>query len=215
MYIKKITVSIFFSCSLLIAIIACSNSGDSKKNQQIKKDTVIKTAIKREEPSVVKKAPVINIMDTLSIKQMVLCIKDSAATSGRIALKLGQIYGVKLAAIIKKDKLKVTGPPMAWYKSSKAPFFFEAGLPVDKKPAKLPPNAIIKQIGQDSVIVAHFYGPYDLTDQAYTALQEWMKDHKKKSILPPYEVYVDDPLDKSGKLKDPYKVQTDIIFTWR
>jgi effector-binding domain-containing protein len=215
MYTKIITVSIFFSFSLLMMLSACNHSGDSKKNQQAKKDTVIKTAIKREEPSVVKKAPVINIMDTLSIKQMVLCIKDSAATSGRIALKLGQIYGVKLAAIIKKEKLKVTGPPMAWYKSSKAPFFFEAGLPVDRKPAKLPANAIIKQMGQDSVIVAHFYGPYDLTDQAYTALQEWMKDHKKKSILPPYEVYVDDPLDKNGKLKDPYKVQTDIIFTWR
>jgi effector-binding domain-containing protein len=196
-------------------LLSACNNADNKKNEQVKKDTVIKTAIKRVEPAEVKKAPVINIMDTLSIKQTVLCIKDSAATSGRIALKLGQIYGVKLAAIIKKEKLKVTGPPMAWYKTSKAPFFFEAGLPVDRKPTKLPPNAIVKQIGQDSVIVAHFYGPYDLTDQAYTALQDWMKDHKKKSILPPYEVYVDDPMEKNGKLKDPYKVQTDIIFTWR
>ena len=104
---------------------------------------------------------------------------------------------------------------MAWYKSQKAPFFFEAGIPVDKKPAKLPAGVTLKQIGVDSVIVAHFYGPYDLTGQAYTVLQDWIKDHKKKAIHPPYEIYVEDPMDKNGKLKDPYKVQTDIVFTWK
>ena len=212
---KGIASAIFFTMPLLITINACSNAGDNKKNGEIKSDTVIKTAIKREEPSIAKKAPVINITDTISIKQIVLCMKDSARTSDRIALKLGQIYGVKLAAIIKKNKLKMTGAPMAWYKGQKAPFFFEAGVPIDKKPARLPAGTTIKQIGQDSVVVAHFYGPYDLTGQAYTALQDWMKDHKKKAIQPSYEVYVDDPMDKNGKLKDPYKVQTDIVFTWR
>jgi len=88
-------------------------------------------------------------------------------------------------------------------------------LPVDKKPSKLPPGVIIKQIGTDSVVVAHFYGPYSLTAKAYPVLQDWLKDHKKKAIQPPYEIYVDDPMDKNGKLKDPYKVQTDIVFTWR
>ena len=88
-------------------------------------------------------------------------------------------------------------------------------MPVNKKPAKLPKGVSLKQIGTDSVVVAHFYGPYELTPQGYTALKDWIKDHKKKIILPPYEVYVGDPMDKDGKLIDPYKVQTDIIFTWK
>lgn len=196
-------------------ISGCNNSKSKNINTETKKDTPIKIAIKTEQPTITKKAPVINIMDTLSIKQLVICIKDSAANNQRIAGKLAIIYGVKLAAVIKKNKLKVTGAPIAWYKSQKAPFFFEAGIPVDKRPSKLPAGVTIKQIGTDSVVVAHFYGPYELTSQAYTALQDWMKDRKKRSIRPPYEVYVDDPIGKDGKLKDPYKVQTDVVFTWQ
>jgi effector-binding domain-containing protein len=213
-YNNTLTVLIF-AAGLLMLAFACNNGKNKKEATEVKKDSPIKTAIKAVEKTVSKKAPVINIADTLSAKRIVLCMKDSAANSQRIAQKLGVIYGVKLATIIKKNKLKITGAPMAWYKSQKAPFFFEAGLPVDKKPAKLPAGVIIKQIGVDSVVVAHFYGPYDLTGQAYTALEDWMKDHKKKASRAPYEIYVDDPMGKDGKLKDPYKVQTDIVFTWR
>ena len=212
---KKNPSTKLFAAGLLILVSACNNAGDSKLTTEIKKDSGVKTAIKKEERITPKKAPIINITDTLSIKHFVLCIKDSAASSERIAIKLAAIYAVKLPAIIKKNKLKITGAPMAWYKRQKAPFFFEAGFPVDKKPAKLPAGVTIKQIGTDSVVVAHFYGPYDLTVQAYTALQDWIKDRKKKIIQAPYEIYVDDPMEKDGKLKDPYKVQTDIVFTWR
>ena len=206
-----ITVFTFF----ISFISGCNNSNNKNVHTEIKKDTPIKIAIRTEQPTITKKAPVINIMDTLSVKQLVLCVKDSAANSQRIAGKLAIIYGVKLAAVIKKNKLKVTGAAIAWYKSQKAPFFFEAGIPVDKRPSKIPAGVTVKQIGIDSIVVAHFYGPYELTSQAYTALQDWMKDRKKKSIRPPYEVYVDDPIGKDGKLKDPYKVQTDVVFTWQ
>ena len=212
----KYSVTFFTSAAvLLFFFVGCNNANNKNTTLETKNDPVVKIAIKTDQPTITKKAPVINIMDTLSVKQLVLCIKDSAANSQRIAKKLAIIYGVKLASIIKKNKLKVTGAPIAWYKNQKAPFFFEAGIPVDRKPSKLPAGVTVKQIGTDSVVIAHFYGPYDLTGQAYTALQDWIKDRKKKSIKPPYEVYVDDPLDKDGKLKDPYKVQTDIVFTWK
>ena len=212
----KYSVTFFTSAAvLLFFFVGCNNANNKNTTLEKKNDPVVKIAIKTDQPTITKKAPVINIMDTLSVKQLVLCIKDSAANSQRIAKKLAIIYGVKLASIIKKNKLKVTGAPIAWYKNQKAPFFFEAGIPVDRKPSKLPAGVTLKQIGTDSVVIAHFYGPYDLTGQAYTALQDWIKDRKKKSIKPPYEVYVDDPLDKDGKLKDPYKVQTDIVFTWK
>ena len=162
-----------------------------------------------------KRPPIINITDTLSVKRLVLCMKDSAATYDRISLKLGEIYGIKLAAVIKKNSLKITGQPMAWYKARKAPYFFEAGIPVDKRPRKLPANAFIKEIGVDSVIVAHFYGGYDLLPQAYEALTDIIKDRKRTLRSKPYEIYVGDPMDKEGKLNDPYKVQTDVVFPWK
>lgn len=212
----KDTISlIFFAACLLITGTACNNANNNKTIPEVKKNSVVKIPVKKEERITARKAPIINITDTLSIKHFVLCIKDSAASSERIAMKLATIYSTKLPAIIKKNKLKITGVPMAWYKSQKAPYFFEAGYPVDKKPTKLPPGVTIKQIGTDSVVVAHFYGPYDLTRQAYTALQDWLKEHNKKMIQPAYEMYIDEAREKDGKLKDPYKVQTDIVFTWR
>ena len=210
---KHLFVVINTVVAFLLILGGCKSANN--KTTGLTKDSIVKIAIRTEQPVATKKAPVINIMDTLSIKQIVLSIKDSAANSQRLAAKLATIYGIKLATIIKKNKLKITGAPMAWYKSQKAPYFFEAGIPVDKKPMKLSAGVTVKQMGTDSVVVAHFYGPYELTGQAYTALQDWIKDRHKKAIKAPYEVYVDDPMGKDGKLKDPYKVQTDVIFTWQ
>lgn len=209
---------LLFAAIFFLNLNACNTGAKNEATVSAKTDTVIPTAIKKsqlpEDSSVAPKAPVINMLDTLSTKQMVICIKDSAATAERIGLKLAQIYGVKLAAIIKKNKLKLSGAPIAWYNTSKAPFYFEAGLPIDKQPTKLPKGTTIKNIGVDSVIIAHFYGPYNMTSLAYSALGDWMKSHKKQMIGKPYEIYVDDPMDKDGKLKDPYKVRTDVVFTW-
>jgi effector-binding domain-containing protein len=114
--------------------------------------------------------------------------------------------------VVKQNKLKVTGAPMAWYRTQKPPFFFEAGVPVDKKPAKLPKNILFRTIGGDSAIIAHFYGPYEQMSVAYETLNDWMKDRKKKLRSPAYEVYIGDPIDKEGNPIDPFKVQTDIVF---
>ncbi|MEO6731118.1 MAG: GyrI-like domain-containing protein [Ferruginibacter sp.] len=202
-----------FLLATVLMSAACNNNSESQKKtiEEPKKEIT-----KAPEPvAETKKGPVINIGDTLSVKQIVLTMKDSAATMDRIGTKLGEIYGVKLAAVIKKNNLKTTGAPMAWYKGTKAPYFFEAGIPVDKKPAKLPAGMYVKQTGIDSIVVAHFYGPYDMLPQAYDALNEWVKDRKKKIKGAPYEVYVDDPLDSTGKPKDPYKVRTDVVFAWK
>ena len=154
-------------------------------------------------------------MDTVSVKRTVIYMKDSAATYERISMKLGEIYGFKLAAVLKKTGMKTAGQPMAWYHNQKAPYYFEAGVPVEKKAGKLPSNVYVREIGTDSVTIARFYGPYDLLPQAYDALKEMMKERRKKAKEKIYEIYVDDPMDKEGKMKDPYKVQTDVVFTWK
>lgn len=213
---EKNTLSNALLTVILLLALGCNNNNTDKKQVETPVDTIKKDSpVVKEEPVETRRGPVINIGDTLSIKRMVLTIKDSAASFDRIGAKLGEIYGAKLGAIIKKNNLKMTGSPIAWYKTEKAPYFFEAGIPVDKKPAKLSGGAYIKEIGVDSIVVAHFYGPYDLLPQAYDALKGWMKDHKKKQKGAPYEIYVGDPMDANGKLKDPYKVQTDVVFPWK
>jgi effector-binding domain-containing protein len=155
-----------------------------------------------------KRAPAINMFDTLSPKKLVLCITDSAASMERIGMKLGAIWGEKLAKCIKDNKLTATGAPMAWYKSQTAPYFFDAGMPVDKKPAKLPPGIFIKELPAGSVMVARYFGPYEMMGMAYEAAADRMKSGNIKAAGAPYEVYVGDPLVQ----KDPYKVQTDVVF---
>lgn len=167
---------------------------------------------KKKPETATEKPAIINIFDSLAPKRIVLYMKDSAKTFERISLKLGTIYGVKLAEVLKKNGLKMTGAPMAWYKSQKAPYFFEAGVPVNKKPAKLPANVFVKETGADSVTMAHFYGPYNLLGQGYDAIKERLKDENKTASAAPYEIYIDDPVDKKGKPVDPYKIRTDIVF---
>ena len=203
--------AIFCIALLLIIAGACSDSGEKKTTTAPRADSVAP----KETSVETKRAPIINITDTLSIKRIVLIMKDSAATMERISLKLADIYGTKLAATIKKNNLKVAGAPMAWYKTQKAPYFFEAGIPVDKRPSKSVPGVSVKETGVDSALVAHFYGPYDLLPQAYEVVKEMLKDRKKKLKGIPYEIYIDDPIDSTGKPKDPYKVQTDIVFPWK
>ena len=194
--------------ALLFSFAACNDDGEKKTEPVSKKDSLVT----KEEPVAPKRAPVINITDTLSVKRIVLTIKDSAASMERARLKLNEIYGVKLATVIKKNKLKTTGAPMAWYKTHKPPYFFEAGIPVDKKPSKIASGVQVKETSVDSAIVAHFYGPYDLLPQVYDIVKDMLKERKKKLKYPAYEIYVDDPVDSTGRPKDPYRVQTVVVF---
>ncbi|MFT3980531.1 MAG: hypothetical protein QM687_08680 [Ferruginibacter sp.] len=201
---------------LLLGSAGCGNK--SKKDQAatntpaivVRKDTA---RLKKEtQPA---RSPIINIIDSTPPRTIVIYIKDSAATSERISQKLANIYGTKLSKVIKENKLSIAGPPMAWYKSNKAPFFFEAGIPVNKKPAKPGKNVLVKTIGGVPSVVAHFYGPYASTYVGYEVLSDWLKDRKKQRAGTPYEIYVTDPIDKDGKMLDPYKVQTDIVFPYK
>jgi effector-binding domain-containing protein len=207
----------FINCTpliLFIGMILMACNSKEKKSDKLINDPI---SIKKDTPTTkatatAKSAPIINITDTLAIPYHVIYIKDSALTAERLAQKLALIYGEKLAAEMRKAKLKPSGPPMAWYKSQKAPFFFEAGIAIDKKPGKLSKGIGYRKLSGDSAVVAHFFGPYEETSQGYEALKEWLKDRKKKPSGAPYEVYIGDPIGKDGKAIDPYKVQTDIVF---
>lgn len=203
----------FYIPALLTSLLLISSCSNGKKEPAPPpKDTLI-VAVKRTEKADQKeRPPIINMVDTVAPKRIIIFAKDSAKTYERIGLKLGKIYGGKLAETIKKNNLKMTGAPLAWYKTTKAPFFFEAGLQVNKRPAKLPGTVQVRELPAGNVVVAHFYGPYNLMHQGYEAIREWIKVNKKIPAGAPYEIYVTDPVDKNGKPLDPYKVQTDIVF---
>lgn len=215
----KIPKKIF--CVLALLVLAghysCSNSDESKDQAGATKDSSKKTVskekeVKKEPEPKYKRPPIINIVDTLSPKRIVIYSKDSAASFERISLKLGKIYGTKLPEYIKKNNLKMAGAPMAWYKKQKAPYFFEAGVPVNKKGTKPVAGIQVREITAGKAVIAHFYGPFELLPVGYDAVKEWMKDNKKKAAGAPYEIYLTDPIDKNGNPVDPYKIQTDIIF---
>jgi ribosome-associated toxin RatA of RatAB toxin-antitoxin module len=151
--------------------------------------------------------PIIRIDTMTTQPQTVLYIADSAASSNEISSKLAQIYGTELGAFMGKTGLKMTAPPMAWYSGDQFPLLFQAGVAVDKEPAKLEGRIHLRKMTGGPAVVAHFFGPYELDPQGYKALQNWLVANGKKPSGLPYEVYIGDP----GVEKDPYKVQTDII----
>ncbi len=190
----------------------CNNdtpSSGNTKNDQPKVDSPQKkTPEVADAPGKAQKPPVMNFVDTVMVKRTILYMKDSAATMDRIGMKLGGIYADKLAKFMKANKISATGAPMAWYQTDKAPYFFEAGMPVEKAPAKLAPGILAKELPAGNVMVAHFFGPYELMRTAYEAAKARMAERKMTATGAPFEIYIGDPVVQ----KDPYKVQTDIVF---
>ncbi|HMC99306.1 MAG TPA: GyrI-like domain-containing protein [Ferruginibacter sp.] len=192
---------------------SCNSS--EKKSPEAPKDSPVakkKDTAQAKTKTPASKPPIINIVDSVAPKHIVVYMKDSSATFAGINLKLAQIFGKKLNEVYKKNGLKSAGAPIAWYSTHKAPYFFEAGIPVNKKPTKLTPGIKVKEIPADSVVIAHFFGPYDQLNVGYDVIRDWLKEHNRRSTGQPYEVYIGDPLDKKGKPNDPYKIQTDIVF---
>jgi hypothetical protein len=199
---------------LLVALITSCTHGDQNTDKERPIVILKNNKPRKKSDTTAHSAPIINISDSMSIPFHIIYVKDSAKNNIRLSQKLARIYGEKLSDCILKNKLRGMGAPVAWYKTQKAPFFFEAGIPVDRKPNKLPRGVNYKRVNSGQVMIAHFYGPYEETIQAYQLLKEIIRDRKKTMAAAPYEIYIDDPIGTDGVLKDPYKVQTNIVFPY-
>lgn len=205
-------IRLFIPC-LVFSIFLFSCTGGNENTQKERPTILLKNnKPKGKLDTVNRSAPIINVSDSISTPFNIIYIKDSAKNNVRLSQKLAKIYSEKLTECIKKNKLKVMGAPIAWYKTQKAPFFFEAGIPVDRKPTMLPKTINYKRVSSGQVMIAHFYGPYEETVQAYQILKQMIKEKKKSPSAAPYEIYVDDPIGKDGNPLDPYKVQTNIVY---
>lgn len=138
--------------------------------------------------------------------QPLIGIKSKCKTN-EISQVLGGSYG-QLMAFAGKNKLKVTGAPMAFYhKYTPEEVELEAALPVDKV-IKSSGNIISYEMKAGKAIKTKHLGKYDNMQNAYTAMDEYIKQNNKQVNGAPWEVYVTDP----GMEKDTTKWVTEIYF---
>jgi hypothetical protein len=197
------------SICLLLFTTSCNNNSENQTPSN-------KPSAEQALPAEVKteKAPIVNVEDTLEIRRNVLCVRDSAANYERLLVKLDNIFNKKIADVLKASKLTAKGLPMAWYNNKKGLYFFEAGVPVDSLPNKAAKGMYIKRTNTDSCIVAHFFGPINLTTKGYDVLNERLTDLKKSKSNSPYEIYVNGFQLGSVGL-DPYKLETTIVMPYK
>ena len=166
-----------------------------------------------KEDTVVEKV-VVNITDTLFPQTYLICRRDTANSVQAINDKLNASFKKLLPALADSLNAGINGPRYAWYKNESLPLIFETGFPVDMLPGHVPKPYFVRTVKQDSAFVAHFFGPYSGISVAHEALQSRLKSAKKKLRTAPFEIYVDDVYDENGKLKNPYRVRTDIIYLY-
>jgi len=196
---------------IIFSLLSCK----AKKEEAPQSAPLIKKEKSEANSGKTMKGPIINIIDTIELKRIVLTVKDTAATSAGMSAKLNDIFNRKLPAAAQVANVKIIGQPMAWYITKKAYYSFEAGLPVDKAPAKGIKGIIVKRTTGDSALVAHFFGPHELTAAGYEALNEMIKERGKMKSSAAYEIYVKNPFVTVKEKTDPYKWQTDIVMPYR
>lgn len=135
-----------------------------------------------------------------------LYVHDSASVA-TIGSKLGMHYGEIMEAI-KKQGLEMGGPPFAiYYTESTSNWEMDVCIPVNKAGKE---EGMLKAgyYPGGNMVVASHYGPYENTPAGHEAAANYISSNKKKSIGPPWERYITDPMTE----KDTMKWLTEICY---
>jgi len=181
---------------VLVGLMACEKPA-SEQTQANTKTAAPETA----------KEPTFTIEETEVPAMFVMVMNDSAKSTEEIGEKLGKIYS-SIGTCAENCKMESTGFPMAWYDGPNPPWKLTAGMAFTTKCPKPEPGIETKELPAGKAVVARYYGPYELSEKAYVAIEAYMKEKNLTSSGEPYEVYIGDPMVET----DPYKVQTDIVF---
>ncbi len=129
---------------------------------------------------------------TKTQKIIALAIKDSA-NMNTIGQKMGEMYG-ELMAYTTKKKIQMAGYPFTiWYSwDMEKPMVFDAGVPVMKKHDGKGRIFPIKIAPTEAVTALHT-GSYNSSYITWTAMDEYIKEHKLVTKGDPWEVYITDP----------------------
>ena len=95
---------------------------------------------------------------------------------------------------------------MAFYHSYGLPFFIDVAVEVNRVPDLLPARIKAKYLPGGNAVIARYQGPYEQVGMAYTAIANWLKEHKKEAKEKPFEVYLNDPWE----VNDPFELRTDV-----
>lgn len=194
----------YFYTGLLALAISCG----SKNSEEGKTDSLqTATDSTLSDSTAMAKEPTMQIEETTTATQYLMVMNDSAATPEEIGTKLGTIFGT-IGACAGKCKMETSGPPLAWYNGPNAPWKFVAGMPFKTKCEHPDAGISNKDLKGGKAVVVHFFGPYEMTGKAYEAAEGYIKEKNLTAGDAPYEVYIGDPMVE----KDPYKVQTDVVF---
>ncbi len=149
----------------------------------------------------------IKIESTVVQASNYLSVHDTT-TMNNISQQLGADYGLIQQAMA-KQKLNMAGYPFAFYfnapQNNKVEM--EPGLPVDK-PGKNDGRVKAGTLLAGNSVVAHYFGSYTDVGKAHSTIDQWLIANNKKSVGPPWEVYITDPMVE----KDTAKWQTDVYY---
>jgi effector-binding domain-containing protein len=151
--------------------------------------------------------PEIRVEERNVTAMQVLTIRDTVTNMSEIGARLGELYG-EIGAFIGKENLQMAGPVFCIYHTVEdgKMFDMEAGIIVNKKPAKTEGRIKSWETKPGAAIVALHYGPYEETMEAYALLQKWAADNGKKLSGPSWDVYITDP----ATVKNPYEILTEV-----
>ena len=127
--------------------------------------------------------------------------------AAEIGPTMGQIIG-EVMAYLNRLGIHPAGPPFArYYETGPVHVTMEVGFPVAK--AVAPSGRVTAgELPGGEVAVTWHIGPYEKLGQAYAALGSWVKEHRRESSGPAWEIYWSDP----GAVPDPSEWRTEVIW---
>jgi len=135
---------------------------------------------------------------------VILFISDTAKQTQDIGSIFSNDYR-ELMKAAKEDQLKAK-KFLAWYHSVQSPWIMDIAVETDKLPSALKGRIKSRIEKGGEVLIAHMWGPYSELSQAYTQIENWLKENNRIARNIPFEVYLNDP----SNVKDPSEIQTDI-----
>ena len=131
-----------------------------------------------------------------------LSMREKVSTDN-IGDMLGRSYGA-IVSYVNEKGLQMSAPPFAiyhyWPMSGKGEADVEAAIPIAEPEAG---NDVVNGtiFPGGNIVVAYFYGPFEATEQAHTALHKWAEENGKTLGEVPWEVYVTDPQNEPDPAK--------------
>ncbi len=148
------------------------------------------------------------IEETKIPEQMALIILDSAGIKDYEKV-MGKAY-MEIYNYMKSSGLRQAGAPfsicMKWDSVTRSSVM-KIGIPVNKE-GKNKERIMAEKIPSQNAVMAYYFGPYEKTEPAYNALNQYCKDSHKEMAGGPWEIYISDPMIE----KDPMKLETHILF---